>query len=170
MLTSKQRAALSGMANDLNPVVFLGKAGAADGVYEALDKALTDHELIKLRFVDFKGERKELAHLNQMITEVLPVSRANRTDEVRAMLAKIDPQSVKFVESIEAHMHYNNKLGEAKIADAVAVKDRATWIAFGVLAIASIALLGISISTIRSINSRLTQVKGDEINHRGILR
>jgi len=49
------------MANDLNPVVFLGKAGAADGVYEALDKALTDHELIKLRFVDFKGERKELA-------------------------------------------------------------------------------------------------------------
>jgi len=61
MLTSKQRAALSGMANDLNPVVFLGKAGAADGVYEALDKALTDHELIKLRFVDFKGERKELA-------------------------------------------------------------------------------------------------------------
>lgn len=61
MLTSKQRAALSGMANDLNPVVFLGKAGAADGVYEALDRALTDHELIKLRFVDFKGERKELA-------------------------------------------------------------------------------------------------------------
>ncbi len=103
------------------------------------------------------SERKELAHLNQMITEVLPVSRANRTDEVRAMLAKIDLQSVKFVESIEAHMHYNNKLGEAKIADAVAVKDRATWIAFGVLAIASIALLGISISTIRSINSRLTQ-------------
>ncbi|PKL24251.1 MAG: ribosome assembly RNA-binding protein YhbY [Spirochaetae bacterium HGW-Spirochaetae-3] len=61
MLTSKQRAALSGLANDLNPVVFLGKAGAADGVYEALDKALTDHELVKLRFVDFKGERKELA-------------------------------------------------------------------------------------------------------------
>lgn len=61
MLTSKQRAQLSSLANELNPVVFLGKAGAAEGVYEALDKALTDHELIKLRFVDFKGERKELA-------------------------------------------------------------------------------------------------------------
>jgi len=61
MLTSKQRATLSSLANTLNPVVFLGKAGAAEGVHEALDKALTDHELIKLRFVDFKGERKELA-------------------------------------------------------------------------------------------------------------
>ncbi|MBN2874428.1 MAG: YhbY family RNA-binding protein [Spirochaetales bacterium] len=61
MLTSKQRARLSALANELHPIVFLGKAGAADGVYEALDKALADHELVKLRFVDFKGERRELA-------------------------------------------------------------------------------------------------------------
>lgn len=62
MLTSKQRAKLSALANDMNPIVFLGKAGAVDGVSEALNKALSDHELIKLRFVDFKGERKELAN------------------------------------------------------------------------------------------------------------
>ncbi len=62
MLTSKQRAKLSSLANDMHPIVFLGKAGAVDGVSEALDKALSDHELIKLRFVDFKGERKELAN------------------------------------------------------------------------------------------------------------
>jgi RNA-binding protein len=61
MLTSKQRANLSSLAHSLNPVVHLGKAGAVDGVFEALDKALSDHELIKLRFVDFQGERKELA-------------------------------------------------------------------------------------------------------------
>lgn len=61
MLTSKQRAHLSSLANTLDPVVFLGKAGAAGGVEQALDRALTDHELVKLRFVDFKGERKELA-------------------------------------------------------------------------------------------------------------
>lgn len=60
-MTSKQRATLSSMANDIQPVVFLGKAGAVDGVSGAIDKALNDHELIKLRFVDFKGERKELA-------------------------------------------------------------------------------------------------------------
>jgi len=61
MLTSKQRARLSSLANGLDPVVHLGKAGAAEGVSDALDRALADHELIKLRFVDFKGERKELA-------------------------------------------------------------------------------------------------------------
>lgn len=61
MLTSKQRAHLSSLANTLEPVVFLGKAGAVGGVEQALDRALTDHELVKLRFVDFKGERKELA-------------------------------------------------------------------------------------------------------------
>ncbi len=61
MITSKQRARLSALAHTLDPVVHLGKAGAVEGVAAALDKALADHELIKLRFVDFKGERDELA-------------------------------------------------------------------------------------------------------------
>lgn len=61
MLTSKQRAALASLATKLDPVVRLGKAGAADGVAAALERALADHELVKLRFVDFKGEKKELA-------------------------------------------------------------------------------------------------------------
>lgn len=61
MLTSKQRAHLAGLATRLDPIVFLGKAGAAAGVSEALVRALADHELVKLRFVDFKGERNELA-------------------------------------------------------------------------------------------------------------
>ena len=58
MLTSKQRAHLAGLATRLDPVVFLGKAGAATGVTEALDRALADHELVKLRFIDFKGPKK----------------------------------------------------------------------------------------------------------------
>lgn len=61
MLTSRQRAHLSALAHGLDPIVHLGKAGPAAGVSEALDRALADHELVKLRFVDFKGERKELA-------------------------------------------------------------------------------------------------------------
>ncbi|MFH2114169.1 MAG: YhbY family RNA-binding protein [Spirochaetota bacterium] len=61
MLTSKQRSHLAGLATKLDPIVFLGKAGAAAGVSEALERALDDHELVKLRFIDFKGERDELA-------------------------------------------------------------------------------------------------------------
>jgi RNA-binding protein len=61
MLTSKQRAQLAGLATKLDPIVYLGKAGAAAGVSEALERALADHELVKLRFIDFKGERNELS-------------------------------------------------------------------------------------------------------------
>ena len=94
MLTSKQRARLSSLANDLNPIVFLGKAGLVDGVHEALDRALTDHELVKLRFVDFKGERKELARdlaekagaeLVRVIGHVAIIYRPNPDPEKRAI-------------------------------------------------------------------------------------
>ncbi|HPE35807.1 MAG TPA: YhbY family RNA-binding protein [Spirochaetales bacterium] len=61
MLNSKQRARLASLAATLDPVVRLGKAGADDGVAATLDKALADHELVKLRFVDFKDDRKELS-------------------------------------------------------------------------------------------------------------
>ncbi|GAB1433759.1 hypothetical protein MASR2M29_23960 [Spirochaetota bacterium] len=60
MLSSKERARLSALANKLSPVLHLGKAGAA-GIREALSKALADHELVKLRFVDFKGEKDAIA-------------------------------------------------------------------------------------------------------------
>ena len=96
MLTSKQRARLSSLAHDLKPVVHLGKAGAVDGVFEALDKALTDHELIKLRFVDFKGERDELAKtlaekasadLVRVIGHVAIIYRPNPDPEKRKISA-----------------------------------------------------------------------------------
>ncbi len=61
MLTSKLRARLAGIAATLDPVVILGRGGASEGVREALAAALESHELVKLRFGDFQGEKKELA-------------------------------------------------------------------------------------------------------------
>jgi len=61
MLTSKLRARLAGLAATLDPVVMLGRSGASEGVREALAAALDSHELVKLRFGDFQGEKKELA-------------------------------------------------------------------------------------------------------------
>jgi len=61
MLTSKLRARLAGLAAKLDPVVMLGRSGASEGVREALAAALESHELVKLRFGDFQGEKKELA-------------------------------------------------------------------------------------------------------------
>ena len=52
MLTGKQRHHLRGLAHAMKPVVQIGKGGIDDGLITALDQALTDHELVKVRVGD----------------------------------------------------------------------------------------------------------------------
>lgn len=61
MLTSKQRSRLAGLAHEATPIVQLGKAGTSEGFMTQLDRSLADHELVTLRFVDYKDSRHELA-------------------------------------------------------------------------------------------------------------
>ena len=49
MLTGKQRRYLRGLGHDLNAIVQVGKGGIDDGLVDAVNQALEDHELIKLR-------------------------------------------------------------------------------------------------------------------------
>jgi RNA-binding protein len=49
MLTGKQRRYLRGLGHELKPIVQVGKGGVDDGLVAAVDQALTDHELIKLK-------------------------------------------------------------------------------------------------------------------------
>jgi len=60
-LTGKQRKELTKLGHDLSPVVYIGKNGLTDETTGALDKALNDHELVKLRFVEWKKSREEIA-------------------------------------------------------------------------------------------------------------
>lgn len=60
-LTSGQRRKLKSLAHHLDPVVMVGQKGFTDNLVKAVDKALTDHELIKIKFVDFKDEKRNLA-------------------------------------------------------------------------------------------------------------
>jgi RNA-binding protein len=48
-LTGAQRRFLRGRAHPLRPVVHVGASGMTDGVMGAVDRALLDHELIKVR-------------------------------------------------------------------------------------------------------------------------
>lgn len=52
---------LKARAQLLKPVLHLGHEGMTDGLVEALDRTLGEHRLVKLRFGDFKDQRKELA-------------------------------------------------------------------------------------------------------------
>lgn len=52
VLRGKQRRHLRGLAHHLEPVVVIGKEGVTDSLLAATDRALTDHELVKVRVLE----------------------------------------------------------------------------------------------------------------------
>ncbi len=60
-LGGTDRKYLRGLAHTLKPVVHVGRAGLTDTLVGSVDTALADHELIKVRFLEFKDSRRELA-------------------------------------------------------------------------------------------------------------
>ena len=64
-LSEKQRKHLRRLAHPLNPVVMLGTAGLTDAVAAELERALGDHELVKVsaRVGDREARNAALAAL-----------------------------------------------------------------------------------------------------------
>lgn len=61
-LTGKQTRFLRGLGHHLDPVVQVGKDGVSEGLVGALDAALEQHELIKIKLGEAVGaERKDIA-------------------------------------------------------------------------------------------------------------
>lgn len=60
-LKGYQRSYLTKNAHDLKPVVMIGRNGMSDQIIKAVEEALNAHELIKVKFVDFKESRYDLA-------------------------------------------------------------------------------------------------------------
>ncbi len=59
-LTSSQRKQLRSLAHHIEPLVLVGKHGASDGLIKSAADALDAHELVKVRFNEFKDEKKAL--------------------------------------------------------------------------------------------------------------
>ena len=55
MLTGKQRRHLRALGHDLRPIVQIGKGGIDDGLVAAVEHALDDHELVKLKLGEAAG-------------------------------------------------------------------------------------------------------------------
>jgi len=49
VLSGKQRRYLRALGHELRPIVQVGRDGLDDGLVAAVDRALTDHELVKIR-------------------------------------------------------------------------------------------------------------------------
>ncbi len=52
MITTKQRAQLRGLANTMDTILQIGKAGITDTLLKQVDDALTARELIKMRVLE----------------------------------------------------------------------------------------------------------------------
>ncbi|MFH1943230.1 MAG: YhbY family RNA-binding protein [bacterium] len=61
VLNNKTKSYLKRLANPLKPVVFIGKNGVTDHVNKKTETTLASHELIKIKFVDFKDEKGVLS-------------------------------------------------------------------------------------------------------------
>ena len=59
-LSSSQRKYLRGLGHSLDPIIHIGRAGLSESVLASLDQALGQHELIKIRFLDHRGKKREL--------------------------------------------------------------------------------------------------------------
>ncbi|MYE10654.1 MAG: YhbY family RNA-binding protein [Gammaproteobacteria bacterium] len=88
---------LRGIAHHLDPIVAIGENGATDNAVLELDRALTDHELVKVRLhVDDRAARRAIiedlrersgATLVQRIGKVVVLYRAN--PEARPALSNV---------------------------------------------------------------------------------
>ena len=60
-LNNSQIRKFKAAAQHLEPMFKVGKAGLSEGFIRSVDVALTQHELVKIKFAEFKAEKKELA-------------------------------------------------------------------------------------------------------------
>ena len=89
-LTTRERAALKSRAHPLEPVVQVGQAGLSDSLVSEVDRALTAHELIKVRILDNDREARSAvgdaicertnAAVVQRVGKVLVLWRPNPED------------------------------------------------------------------------------------------
>ena len=62
MLKGSTKKYLRSIAHHLNPVVMIGKQGLTESVIEKVNMALDNHELIKVKFIEFKEKKKVLSN------------------------------------------------------------------------------------------------------------
>jgi RNA-binding protein len=62
-----QKKYLRALAHSLKPVVLIGQKGFTDELVKSTDHALDRHELIKIRFNEFK-EKEQKAEITEMLS------------------------------------------------------------------------------------------------------
>ena len=91
-LNNAQIRKLKGLAQRMEASLKVGKQGLSEGFIKTLDQELARHELVKLKFAEFKEQRKELApqlaertqsHLVALVGNVAVLYRQNPEEDKR---------------------------------------------------------------------------------------
>ena len=96
-LTSMQAKYLRGIAHGLKPVVYVGQKGVTDALISSTEDAFDRHELIKIKFIDFKEKKQKTdiartlesrtgSHLAGMIGHVAILYRQHPDQEKRKIV------------------------------------------------------------------------------------
>ena len=68
-LKGSQKKYLRSQAHHLKPLVIIGAKGLTEQLIGSVDLALKDHELIKVKFGEFKEEKKEISAQIAQVTK-----------------------------------------------------------------------------------------------------
>ena len=90
-----QKRFLRGVAHSLKPVVFVGQKGFTRTLADAMDDALDHHELVKVKFIEFKEKEKKLA-LAEQIEKTVPCEMVGMVGHVATFFRQqSDPEKRK---------------------------------------------------------------------------
>ena len=92
-----QKRYLRGVAHALKPVVFVGQRGFTTQLVDALNEALDRHELVKIKFVEFKEKDRKQA----IIAKLEDAAACELVDRIGHMATfyrrQTDPEKRKIV-------------------------------------------------------------------------
>jgi RNA-binding protein len=58
---------LRGLAHDLKPIVLIGREGITDGIVRAADEGLGQHELIKIKYNEYKEKEQKKTLTDELV-------------------------------------------------------------------------------------------------------
>jgi len=76
-------------------VIFIGKEGLSAGLIKSLDEALALHELVKVKFADFKEKKKELT---PQLAEKVSAKVVMRVGNTAVLFRRKPPQNPQTTE------------------------------------------------------------------------
>ncbi len=68
-LKGYQKKFLKGLAHGLKPVVFVGQKGLTANLIDSIQQTLVTHELIKVKFVEFKDKQQKAGMAETLAVE-----------------------------------------------------------------------------------------------------